>query len=94
MHGLHEVAGTAGADVGHAGAVFHLGRHLADQTFDRVVGGLGATGHHARPLQGPLSATGHPHADETEALALELLHATLGVGVEGITAIDKQIALL
>ena len=94
MHGLDEVAGTAGADVGHAGAVLHLGSHLADQGFDRVVGGFGAPRHHARTLQGPLGATGNPHANESEAPALQLLHATLGVGIEGIPPIDEQIALL
>ena len=94
VHRFHKVPGTAGADVGDAGAVVDLGRHLAHQRFDGVVGGAGAAGHHARPLQCPLGATGDPHADVAEAAALELRHPPLGVGVERVAAVDQQVTLL
>ena len=94
VDGLDEMAGTAGADVGDAGAVIDLGRHLLNQGLDRVVGSLGATWHHARPFQGTLGPPGDPHADVAKTLAFQFGNPALGVGVEGIAPIDQQITLL
>ena len=88
------MAGSAGTDVGDAGAVINLGGHLLNQRLDRVVGGLGATGHHARPLQGTLGPPGDPHADVAKTLTFQLGNPALGVGVEGVAPINQQVSLL
>ena len=94
MDGLDEVTGASRTDVGDAGAVLHLSRHLVHQALDGVVRGFGAAGHHAGTLQSTLGTTGHTHADEAEALALELLHTALGVVVVRVATIDEQITFL
>ena len=93
MNGLDEVAGSTGADVGDAGPIAHLGRHLGHQRGNGVVGRAGAAGHHAGPLQGTLGTSGHAHTDVAKALALQLRHTPFGVGVEGVAPIDQQISL-
>ena len=57
------MASSAGAYIGDTRAVIDLGRHLLHKGLDRVIGGLGATGHHARPLKGTLGPSGDAHAD-------------------------------
>jgi len=94
VDGLDEVACPPGADVGDTGTIVDLGGHLAHQALDRVVGGTGATGHHAGPFQGAFGATGDPHTDVAEALALELGDPAFGIRIEGIAAVDQQITLL
>ena len=94
MDGLHQVTGTTGTDVGDAGTVVHLGRHLVHQALNGVVRRLGATGHHARTFQGTFGTAGDAHTDEAEALALQLLHPTLGVVIVGVATIDEQIPFL
>ena len=79
MHGLNKVAGAPGADVGDAGTILHLGGHLANQTFDGVVGLAGTARHHAWPLQGPFGTAGHAHADVTKTLTFQLSHPSFGV---------------
>ena len=94
VNGLDQVSGSARTDVCHTGTVFHLCRHLADKAFDRVVGGFGAPRHHAGTLKGALRTARNTHADETEALAFELLHPSLGVLVVGIASINQKIPFL
>ena len=94
MDGLHQVARSTGTDVGDAGSVLHLSRHLVHQALNGVVRGFGAAGHHAGAFQSTLGTTGHTHADEAEALALELFYPALGVVIVRVATIDEQIAFL
>ena len=94
VDGLDEMAGATWTHVGHTGAILHLGRHLAHQGFDRVVGRPGAAGHHARTLQRPLGSAGDAHADISETLAFELLDPSLCVGVKRVAAVDQQVVVV
>lgn len=61
---------------------------------NRGPGGCRTTGHEGRTVTSTLLSSRDARANEQEALLLELLGPSDGVGVVGITAIDDDIALL
>ena len=88
------MACTTRPDVSDTRSVINLGSHLAHEGLDRVIGSPGATGHHARSLEGTFGTPRHTHADVAKALAFQLSNAAFGIGVEGIATINQQISLL
>jgi hypothetical protein len=91
---LHEVAGAFGADVGDAGAGVGGGGDFLENGFEVAVGFLVAAGHDAWAMQGAFLAAADAHAEELDAGAGKLFDTALGVGEEGIAAVDDDVAFL
>ena len=92
VHHLHEVAGRARADVGHAGLGAHVRRNGLEHGLHHAVGLLVAAGHHARAEARAFLAAAHAHAEEVEAACRQGLVAALGVGEVRVAAVDDEVA--
>ncbi len=90
---LHVVTGTAGADVDDAGLAIHLGGDGFEDRLHDIPRGGRAAGHDGRSLAGAFLTAGDAGADEAEAEIAKPFVAALGVGVEGISAVDDDVAL-
>ena len=93
---LHVVAGAARADPVAAGDVAlgaDLGGDRLEDLLDQRPRGGGAAGHHARALQRPLFAPRHAGADIEQPLRLDLAGTPVGVGREGVAAINDDVPL-
>jgi len=56
--------------------------------------GVGSTGHEGRAVSGTLLTTGDTGTDKQEALGLELLGSSDGVGVVRVTTVNDDVTLL
>ena len=94
VHHLDEVAGTIGADVGHARLTVHLGGDGLEDRAQGLPGFRSATGHQGRAVERALLATRHAAAHEVEALGAHFLLTLDGVLEEGVAAVDDDVARL
>jgi hypothetical protein len=88
---LHEVARRAGADVRDAWAVVDLGGNLLQDRRDLLVGARFAAGHQRRAVEGAFFTTRDAHADEAEALGLELPVAPFGVVGMRVAGVEDHV---
>lgn len=56
--------------------------------------GVGTTGHQRRTVTGTLLTAGNSGTDEQQALGLELVASTDGVGVVRVSTVNDDVALL
>ncbi len=91
---LDEVASAFGTDVGDAGAGVGFGGDFGEDGLEVLIGIAVAAGHEAGTPERAFFAAADAHAEEFDAGAGELLHAPLGVGEEGIAAVDDDVAIL
>ena len=91
MHHLHEMPGSADADVGAAWRAIDLGRHPGHHGLDARIRILFTAGHHARPFERTLLASRHAHADEADLLFLQGSEAAVGIGEKRVAAVDHDI---
>ena len=94
MDHLDVVAGAFGADIGAAGLAIDLGRHLGDDRLDAGIGLARAARHHARTFERAFFAARNAHADELDVAFLQVMEATVRVGIERVAAIDDDVARL
>ena len=92
VHHLDEVPGAVGADVGAARHAVDVRGDLLEQRAQRLVGLGGPARHDRRAVQRALLAAGDPGADEVQPALADRLLATDGVGVEGVAAVDDDVA--
>jgi hypothetical protein len=81
------------ADPITAGLAIGLGSGLLEDGLDCGPCSDGTTGHERGAVPGALFTSGYARADKEEALGLELLRATDGIGVVGVSAVDDNVAL-
>src|SRR5699024_1802998 len=92
VHHLDEVARAIRADVRTARLTINLRGDGLQQRAQGVISLGGATRHDRRPVQGALLATGDSGADEVQAARGDLLFAADRVRVQGVAAIDDDVA--
>ncbi|NCL75032.1 hypothetical protein AIIKEEIJ_02482 [Rhodococcus sp. YH1] len=86
------MAGAVGADVGAARGAVDVGGDGLEKGAEGLVGLRGATGHDRRPVEGAFLAAGDAGADEVQAAFAQCGFAADGVGVEGVAAVDDDVA--
>ncbi len=91
---LHVVTRAAGTDVGDAGLAIDFGGNRFENGLHDVPGGKRAAGHDGGAFARTFFTTGNAGADETQAFFREVGITALGIGVEGVAAIDDDIALV
>ena len=94
MHHLDEVAGAVLADVGAARLAVDVSRDLLENRAHDLVAGCRASGHDRRPLECALFSAGNAGADESDAALGHFLLAANRVGVQGVTAVDDDVAFV
>ena len=92
MHHLDKVAGTIGADVGHARFAVHLGGDGLKNRAQGLPGFRSATGHQRRAVERAFLTTGHAATHEVEALGTYFLLTLDGVLEEGVATVDDDVA--
>jgi hypothetical protein len=81
VHHLHEVAGTVGADIGHARlTIRRFGGDLRQDRSDEVIGVARAARHDGGAFERALLAAGHPRADEMQSSLGQFLVAANRIG--------------
>lgn len=70
-----------------------LGGNALEDILDEWPGLLVATGHERGAISGTLLTTGNTGTDESEALALEVLGAAVGIREVGVSTIDDDVTL-
>ena len=88
------MAGTIGADVGHARFAVHLGGDGLKNRAQGLPGFRSATGHQRRAVERAFLTTGHAATHEVEALGTYFLLTLDGVLEEGVAAVDDDVARL
>ena len=84
--------GAVGADVRAARHAVDVRGDLLEQRAQRLVGLGGTARHDRRAVQRALLAAGDARADEVQAALADRLLAADGVGVEGVAAVDDDVA--
>ena len=94
VHHLDEVAAAVGPDVGAARLAVDLGGDRLEEGPERLVGLGGSARHDRRAVERALFAAGDARADEVESAGRHRGLAPDGVGVEGVAAVDDDVARL
>ena len=92
VHHLDKVAGTIGADVGHARFAVHLGGDGLKNRAQGLPGFRSATRHQRRAVERAFLTTGHTATHEVEALSTYFLLTLDGVLEEGVATVDDDVA--
>ncbi len=91
---LDVVTGTTGTNVRDARSVVGLGGNGFEHRLELLVGIDRAAGHEGRSPEGAFFTTGNTHANELQATGGVFGRAALGVGVEGVAAINQDVAFI
>src|ERR1019366_1984094 len=92
VYHLDVMPGSAFADISAAGLAVDFGGDGVEHRFHQAVGLFLAAGHQGGAVPRALLAAAHAHTDEAYAGGFQFLAAAVGVGEEGVTAVDEDVS--
>jgi hypothetical protein len=94
VHHFDVVTGAVGSHVSTTWFSIHLRSDLTENWRDDFPRLARAAWHERRPLKRAFLAAGYAHADKMNSCALQFSFTPLGVGEQGISAVDDHVAFL